>query len=522
LGSFGPKRLATGIPSTSLQGKFEFIDNAESLLNVTDLVFVNAIGTGYSQAIAPNTNASFWGVDADAAVFRDFVQRYIEANARQSSPKYLYGESYGGTRSGVLASLLEAAGVHLEAVILQSPALNYNDDCVANAIPLCGVQLPTLAATALNFQLAPKSVTTLPDYMQQMREFNAQRYAPAVFKLLTQNLAAPPDLLNLLSTYAGLSANDWSTHLDMNPVYYRRTLKPGFVLGRLDSRLFVESTSALAANGADPSFDYIKPAFANTIASYLHDNLKYWNNSRYVVESDAISSWNFRHAGQDGPDVIPDLGAAMSLNPKLRVLNVNGYHDLATPFHWSELELARLNLPGRIFVRNYPGGHMTYLDDATRQQQYQDLLAFYRGTLPAVQLSMAAPPLESSSANLMQKNAQTVQQAVQQTAQLAPGLTVPPGSFVSSKPAGWRPSRTDSPRSANRAPDLQDEITARLRQHFARAAVLGEAGVSRAQLQAAGLTAIAEHFEEIDRTHRGRIYFEEWRNYLQGRQAIPQ
>ncbi|HTD05144.1 S10 family serine carboxypeptidase-like protein, partial [Undibacterium sp.] len=129
MGSYGPKRIVTNAPATALGNPVPFIDNAESLLDTSDLVFVDAIGTGYSQAIAPNTNQSFWGVDQDAAAFRDFVMRYVAVNQRTASPKFLFGESYGTPRTAVLANLLETAGVKLNGLILQSSIMNYNVNC---------------------------------------------------------------------------------------------------------------------------------------------------------------------------------------------------------------------------------------------------------------------------------------------------------------------------------------------------------------------------------------------------------
>lgn len=129
LGSFGPKRLVTGDPATTAPTPFPLVDNVETLLDVSDLVFVDAVGSGLSEAIAPNRNQTFWGVDTDAAVFRDFVLRYVAVNNRAASPKFLFGESYGTTRSAVLAHLLESAGVHVNGVILQSSILNYNANC---------------------------------------------------------------------------------------------------------------------------------------------------------------------------------------------------------------------------------------------------------------------------------------------------------------------------------------------------------------------------------------------------------
>src|SRR5258706_558888 len=148
------KRPAGGAPATTAAAPFPLVDNESSLLDTTDLVFVNAVGTGLSEAIAPFTNQSFWGVDKDAAVFRDFVVRYIAANNRQASPKFLFGESYGGPRTAVLAHLLESAGVALTGLVLQSPALDYNSNCAIPAGSIsCARYPPSYAAGGVPFSL---------------------------------------------------------------------------------------------------------------------------------------------------------------------------------------------------------------------------------------------------------------------------------------------------------------------------------------------------------------------------------
>ncbi|MBC3875485.1 S10 family peptidase [Undibacterium flavidum] len=398
LGSYGPKRLATGIPSTTVPRPFALVDNSESLLDTSDLVFVDAVGSGLSQAIAPFTNRSFWSVDADAAVFRDFVQRYITVNARQASPKYLFGESYGGPRTAVLAALLESAGVRLTGLVLQSPAMDYNSNCgvVSPAVISCGGYLPSYAATGQYYRLTRPLVDDLSAYMTQIRDFSSRRYTPAVNALLAGG-TVPAELPPLLSDYTGTTLTLWQSSFNMQAGLFRNQLLSGSLLGRYDARVSAPVGSALASEG-DPSSTIISASFSSAITSYLRDTLRYRNASTYVLSGTAIENWDFRHAGRNLPDTVPDLGAALSLNPQLRVLTLNGYHDLATPFYQTEQDLARLNQPSRVIVRNYAGGHMTYLDDAARVASKADLQAFYRGTLTGVQATtptantLAAPP----------------------------------------------------------------------------------------------------------------------------------
>lgn len=385
LGSFGPKRLVTGFPATTAATPFPLVDNAESLLDVSDLVFVDAVGSGYSQAVAPNRNSTFWGVDADAAVFRDFVMRYAIVNNRAASPKFLYGESYGGPRTGVLAHLLETAGVHLHGIVLQSPAMNYASNCGINGegSSLCTSYLPTYSASGAwyNRTVPPVAPAALPDFLAQVRPFATQQYDPAVRALLGNGVQPTPELLNQLVGYTGISLPSWQANLNYPPGAFQSALVPGTLIGRYDSRVSAPANSALASQG-DPSSTFISSSFASGITSHLAA-LGYTTPSNYVLSSNAIQSWNFSHDGRQFPDTIPDLGAAIAINPALKVLSVSGYHDLATPFYVTEQDLARLGNNPNIRIRNYLGGHMTYLDDGSRVLQKADLVQFYQNALAA-------------------------------------------------------------------------------------------------------------------------------------------
>ncbi len=378
LGSFGPKRLVTGVPDTALARPFTMVDNAEHLLGESDLVFINAVGTGYSQAIAPFTNRSFWGVDADAALFRDFILRYLAANNRAGSPKYLFGESYGGPRTAVLARRLQEAGVMLDGLVLQSPAMDYNSNCGITIGQGCAGYLPSFAAVGAFHRLTQPVPTDVNAWTTQARTYADTAYGPALQAWLADRLPTPA-LWQPLADLTGLPAGRWQTALNVSADSYRQWLIAGQLLGRYDGRMKAAVGSALAAEG-DPSSTWIGDSFAQGIATHLRDQLGYRNASTYVVLSNAINDWDFSHAGRPLPDTVPDLAAALAQNPRLRVLAVSGYHDLATPFHLTETDLARVDAR-RVTIRNYAGGHMSYLDDATRIAQLADMKAFYANTL---------------------------------------------------------------------------------------------------------------------------------------------
>lgn len=378
LGSYGPKRLATGVPATNLPRPFALVDNDQTLLDVSDLVFVDAVGTGFSQAIAPNTNRSFWGVDADAAVFRDFVRRYVEVNGRAASPKLLFGESYGTTRSAVLARLLEQAGIELAGVVLQSSVLDYNSNCAVTEpiIASCAGYLPSYGATGAWFNLVRPAPPAVEPFIEALRTLATDRYDPAVRALLGSGTAPDPLLVSDLAGVTGMMVPSWQLSFNLPPGTVQRGLISGTLLGRYDSRIAAPIGSALARDG-DPSLTLIDASFATAISSYL-GQLGYTTPSSYVMFSNAIATWNFGHDGRSLPDTLPDLRAALLLNPSLQVLAISGHHDLATPFFQTELDLARLGSLPNVVARAYPGGHMSYLDEASRASQRADLGAFYR------------------------------------------------------------------------------------------------------------------------------------------------
>ena len=382
LGSFGPKRLETGVPSTTLPRPFALVDNNESMLDISDLVFVDAIGTGLSTAIAPATNRTFWGVDQDAGAFRNFVQRYVEVNGRAASPKFLFGESYGTTRTAVLADMLEMAGTPLTGIVLQSSVLNYNSNCgVITGTVSCAGYLPTYASTGAYYQLTVPPVADLAGFRTQVQNFTVATYAPAVNTYLATSMLPASSVLDSLRNDTGIAQSRWQTSFNLDPGVFQTQLIPGTLLGRYDARISAPAGSPLASTG-DPSDALVSFSFTNAIYDYLRVTLKYtWPNT-YVALSNAISLWDFSHDGQQLPDVVPDLASALTLNPRLKVLSVNGYHDLATPYFQTALDLSRIGFAS-VLVRNYDGGHMTYLDDVSRPLEKADLRAFYR--------SVAAP-----------------------------------------------------------------------------------------------------------------------------------
>ena len=355
LGSFAPRRIVTDAPSLAVPLPFRLVDNAESLIDVADLVFVDAVGTGYSQAVAPFTNRSFWSVDADAALMRDFIARYVAVHQRSASPTYLFGESYGTTRSAVLADLMLAAGMRLDGVILQSSVLDYNSNCdvFAPGEVSCEGFLPSYGEVGAWHGLSAPPPPDADAFAGVLREFATDVYGPAVAAFVATGQAAPPGLVAQLIALTGAPEALWNANLDLDPLAFRSLVLPGRLMGRYDARIVAANGSALAASG-DPSSTLITAPFAAAAQQLFQQELLYSASARYTLLSNAIASWDFRHDGEALPDTIPDVAAALARHPGLRVLSLAGYHDLATPFLQTELDLDAPRTAGQCLHARVP------------------------------------------------------------------------------------------------------------------------------------------------------------------------
>ena len=379
LGSFAPKRLVTGVPATTQTLPFPYVDNTESLIDTSDLVFVDAVGTGLSEAIAPNTNQTWWGVDQDAAVLRDFVQRWLGVNGRTASPLFLYGESYGTTRVPVLARLLETAGQRVNGVVELSSILDYNSNCsVEGGTPTvdCAGFLPSYSAVGTWYHLATAVTSDSDADIATVTRYADSTYAADAAAWLAGGTLPPADHVAALTAFTGLPAAIWDQRFDMDYDTFRHHLIAATTLGVYDGRVSALDGSPLDA-ADEPSNSFVEPGFAAAIETVLPNELGFTTPSTYVLSSDAINTWNFSHGGRSMPDVVPDLSAALSLDPSLKVLFLGGHHDLITPFHQTELDVARLPAGAPVTLHFHTGGHMTYLDDGSRPLMKAELVAFY-------------------------------------------------------------------------------------------------------------------------------------------------
>ncbi|MEX4002211.1 peptidase S10 [Paraburkholderia sp. EG285A] len=421
LGSFAPTRVATPDPLLTNWPNFPLVNNAESLIDTTDMVFIDPPGTGLSEAILPNTNQKFWGCDPDVNVMRDFIKRYLAVNNRSRSPIYLYGESYGTPRTDMLALALEAAGVQLTGIVLQSSILNYFADAIeATAITdsTAGLVLdtdtlagyyPGYAEVAAYFNLVSPPLIDQGLFALQSEIFatgqykHFRKYAQSwvlsqlgIPDALGKPVFPPEKTLDSWRWPSSLTLQALNGYFNVNP--FNNELIPGTTIGRYDGRVSLPNSDPRLQSDGDPSDILISQPFTTALATQMPDYLGYTApNATYMPLNDnIIEVWDFSHDGQPLPDTLPDLLGAIQLNPQLKVLAENGYHDLATPFFNTEKQLARLQtvagLSPNLQVNFFQGGHMIYLDDVARPKMKADLVSYYGGQPIPLALSLWTLP----------------------------------------------------------------------------------------------------------------------------------
>jgi carboxypeptidase C (cathepsin A) len=261
---------------------------------------------------------------------------------------------------------------------LQSSVLNYSANCgVIVETVSCSGYLPTYAATAAYYHLAAPPPVDLGAFRAQVQDFSVRTYLPAVSTYLATHVLPDASVIDTLTADTGISQGQWQSRFNFDPGTFQKQLMPGTLIGRYDARVSAPVGSPLASQG-DPSDSLVSFSFASAIQNYLRNDLKYSSITGYVTLGNAISFWDFSHGGQPLPDTVPDLATALTLNPRLKVLSLNGFHDLATPYFQTSLDLSRIGNFTAVQVRNYDGGHMTYLDDVSRPLQKADLRALYR------------------------------------------------------------------------------------------------------------------------------------------------
>jgi carboxypeptidase C (cathepsin A) len=398
MGAFGPRRIVTNTDQHLAAAPYKVAPNDESLLDASDLVFIDAPGAGFSRIAGPDKEKAFWGIDADGYAFAEFITTFLNKYGRWQSPKFLFGESYGTTRSAVLVNMLEQRAIDVNGVMLLSQILNFDlsaDTPYFNP----GVDqayettLPTYAATAWYHKKVPDAPKDLKPFLDEVEKFALGDYAVALNKGADLPDAERNAVAEKLHRYTGLSV-DYIKKADLriSGGEFTKNLQDssGITTGRIDSRFSGPDLDSLSKESDyDPFISAIGSAYIAGFNDYARKDLKWGEDKRFQLFANVGRFWSFQHVppGADqapwqSPNVMVDLAQAMKMNPKLKVqLNV-GYFDLATPFFEGVYEMKHLPIPAKlqsnIDYKFYESGHMVYAHEPSLKQLHDNAAEFIK------------------------------------------------------------------------------------------------------------------------------------------------
>jgi carboxypeptidase C (cathepsin A) len=402
MGAFGPRRVITLDNSHTPAAPYRLVDNAYSLLDVSDLVFIDAPGTGFSRIAGKDKEKAFWGVDADAHAFGDFVMGFLSKYGRWNSPKYLFGESYGTPRSAVLVNMLETGqSIDFNGVILLSQILNFDlsaDSASFNpgSDEAYITALPTYAATAwYHHRLAGEQPADLEAWLKEVERFATGEYAEALQAGSELDPVRRQAVAERYSRYTGIpSAYVLKSNLRLEGGQFEKMLQDpaGLTTGRLDTRFSGPDMDPLSKEAEyDPQSASISSAYVSVFNDYVRKSLKFGEGKTYKPEIDVGANWSMDHQPPGSPtpipgitNVMPDLAAAMKYNPTLKVMVNGGYYDLATPFYEGWYEMHHLPIPAalqdNIEYKYYQSGHMVYAHEEALKTLHDNVADFIRRT----------------------------------------------------------------------------------------------------------------------------------------------
>ena len=393
IGVLGPKRIVVKDPEFTPAAPYTVENNNWSILDIADLVMIDPVGTGLSIPIGKAEFKDFWGVDADIRSISLFITQYLKENGRFNSPKYLLGESYGTFRNaGVMARLL-SQGVAMNGVIMVSAVFDLrtlifppNDD-----LPYI-VHFPTYAATAWYHNKIVNKTANLDTFIQEIRDFTENEYTSALFKGDQIKAADKQNIAKKLAAYTGLSADYW-LKADLrvtNSEFFAEFLRAeSGIVGRLDSRFTGINIDGISQTGDhDPQSSAISPAYIAGFLDYFHGELGVDTKLNYSLTAGRRGGfkWDWLHQGnsrwgtQAAINTGIDMARAMTRDPNMKVLILNGYYDIATVFYGVEHSINHLGLPPKIkdniIMKYYEAGHMMYTHQPSLEQFKKDVADF--------------------------------------------------------------------------------------------------------------------------------------------------
>jgi len=391
MGAFGPRRVVLEEDGWAPPPPYQIADNNESLLDVTDLVFIDPVSTGFSRPAPGEDPASFHGVREDVESVGEFIREYIARFERWGSPKFLAGESYGTTRSAGLSRYLqEKLNIYLNGIVLVSSILNFGTARfdVGNDLPY-PLFLPTYTATAWYHKKLPADLqgADVQKAIEESERFAAGEYTLALMRGNDLGEAERRQVAEKLARYTGLSAT-FLENANLRPTISEFTKEllrsERLTVGRLDSRFKgVDRQAAGDHFDYDPSMVAFSGPFAAVFNNYAEKELGWKSELNYELLTDKVRPWSFRAYDNQYVNVAEDLRYAMAINPSLKVLVNNGYYDLATPFFATQYTFSHLGFdptyPSRVSMAFYNAGHMMYVRRADREALKANIARFIAG-----------------------------------------------------------------------------------------------------------------------------------------------
>ena len=385
MGALGPKRVVLQQNGFMPAAPYRTEDNPDSILDRSDLVMVDAMATGYSRAATAELTKKYTGLKGDVQAFGEFIRLYLSRYERWSSPLFLFGESYGTTRAAGLSGYLADHGVAFNGVTLLSTAVDFAtlEWNASNDLPYFLLVPSFSMIAAYHHKLSPDLTADLNKTRDEVVHWALNDYAQALSKGDTLSPDEHQKIREQLSRYIGLRPDVIEAHnlrIDVPTFMHELLLDQKLVTGRLDGRF---TSPDPGGRFFDPTSAAILPPYTSAFYNYLRTDLNYQIDMPYRVfayDEPAFQTWDWGNAEQGFPSTADGLRSAMIKNPYMKVLVMEGYYDLATPFAAANYTMDHLNLETKyrqaISFATYYSGHMVYIDNASHDKLKKDLADF--------------------------------------------------------------------------------------------------------------------------------------------------